>query len=70
MSRIVSTIAESLLDSLGRSVQAFEELDTADSKSVLGDRNGSLITLLSLEGVASLVGESEFSSLVGKTPIF
>ena len=66
MSRIVSNIAGSLLDSLGRSTSAFVELETADSKYVLAAGDGSLVTLLSLGGVASLVGDAEFSSLIGK----
>jgi intracellular multiplication protein IcmB len=66
MSRIVSGIAGSLLDSLGRSVSAFVELETADSKNVLAAGDGSLVTLLSIGGVASLVGSSEFSELIGK----
>lgn len=66
MAKIVSDIAGSLLDSLGRSVQAFVELETADSKHVLSAQDGSLVTILSVGGVASLVGEAEFSSLVGK----
>ena len=66
MAKIVSDIAGSLLDSLGRSVQAFVELETSDSKHVLASQDGSLVTILSVGGVASLVGEAEFSSLVGK----
>ena len=66
MSRIVSSIAGNLLDSLGRSVSSFVEIETADSKHVLAGKDGSLVTILSVGGVASLVGETEFSSLVGK----
>ena len=66
MAGIISNIAGSLLDSLGRSVNAFVELETADSKYVLAAKDGSLVTILSVGGVASLVGESEFSSLVSK----
>jgi intracellular multiplication protein IcmB len=64
MAGIISNIAGSLLDSLGRSVNAFVELETADSKYVLAAKDGSLVTILSVGGVASLVGDSEFSSLV------
>ena len=66
MMKILSSIGGSLLDSLGRSVSAFVELETADSKHVLAGKDGSLVTILSVGGVASLVGETEFSSLVGK----
>ncbi|MGC8529363.1 MAG: hypothetical protein ACP5OP_04105 [Leptospirillia bacterium] len=66
MPGIVSNIAGSLLDSLGRSVSAAVELETADSKTVLATRDGSLVTLLSVGGVASLVGNAEFSELIGK----
>ena len=47
MSRIVSTIAGILLDSLGRSVQAIVELETTDSKYVLAAQDGSLMTVRS-----------------------
>ncbi|BAM06343.1 IcmB [Leptospirillum ferrooxidans] len=63
---IGSSIAGSLLDGLGRSAGAFVELETADSKYVLAARDGSLVTLLSVGGVASLVGGPEFDVLVGK----
>ena len=66
MAGIVSNIAGSLLDSLGRSASAAVELETADSKYVLAAKDGSLVTLLSVSGVASLVGGPEFDVLVKK----
>ena len=66
MTKILSTIAGTLLDGLGRSVQSAVELETSDSKTVLAAQDGSLVSLLQVSGVASLVGDAEFSALVGK----
>ena len=66
MTGIFSQVAGSLMDGLGRSVASAVELETADSKNVLASRDGSLVSLLSISGVASLVGGPEFDALVGK----
>ena len=66
MAGIFSQIAGGILDSLGRSVSSVIELETSDSPTVLAARDGSLVSLLEISGVASLVGGAEFEALVGR----
>lgn len=45
-------------------VAAYCELETADSPTVLVNHDGSLLSVIRIEGVTSLVGEEEFERLV------
>ena len=54
------------MDGLGRSVASAVELETSDSSKVLAARDGSLVSLIGVSGVASLVGGPEFDVLVGR----
>ncbi|WP_053764659.1 hypothetical protein [Leptospirillum ferriphilum] len=66
MTSIFSSIAGGLMDGLGRSVASAVELETSDSPKVLVTRDGSLVSLIGVSGVASLVGGPEFDVLVGR----
>lgn len=60
----VDTFFAWLSTSLHQTTEAYCELETADSKTVLSTHDGSLISILEINGVRSLVGQEEFSRLV------
>ena len=53
-----------LSTSLKQTTESYCELETADSPTVLVNHDGSLLTLLKIEGVTALVGPDEFDRLV------
>ena len=53
-----------LSTSLKQTTESYCELETADSPTVLVNHDGSLLTLLKIEGVTALVGPDEFERLV------
>ncbi|ACJ17832.1 type IVa secretion system protein IcmB [Coxiella burnetii] len=52
-----------LSNTLKQSTSAYCELQTADSSTVLVAHDGSLISVLSLEGVTALIGREEFDKI-------
>src|SRR3990167_1559555 len=52
-----------LSNSLKQNTSAYCELQTADSETVLVAHDGSLISVLRLEGVTSLIGKEEFDHI-------
>jgi intracellular multiplication protein IcmB len=70
----MATIADSLLDaidailawlstSLGQTAETYCELESADSKDTLVGRDGSLVSILKLQGATFLVGPEEFERI-------
>lgn len=60
----VDTFFAWLSTSLKQTTESYCELETADSPTVLVNHDGSLISLLKIEGVTALVGAEEFERLV------
>ncbi len=54
------------MDDLGRSVSSGVDIETSDSTKVLAAKDGSLVSLLSIAGVASLVGGEELEELISR----
>lgn len=52
-----------LSTSLGQTVEAYCDLETADSEHVLATRDGSLMSIVKIAGVTNLVGPEEFERL-------
>ncbi|OGT50637.1 MAG: type IV secretion protein IcmB [Gammaproteobacteria bacterium RIFCSPHIGHO2_12_FULL_41_15] len=50
--------------SLRQTTESYCDLETADSETVLVCHDGTLLSIINVEGVASLVGEDEFKALV------
>lgn len=50
-------------DSLGQTTASYTDLQTADSSTVLVNHNGSLLSVVRVEGVSSLVGRAEFEKI-------
>lgn len=50
--------------SLKQPIEAYCDLETADSPTVLVNHDGSLLSLLRIDGVTALVGEEEFTRLM------
>ncbi|MDP3705634.1 MAG: type IV secretion protein IcmB [Legionellaceae bacterium] len=60
----VDTFFAWLSTSLKQTTESYCELETADSPTVLVNHDGSLLSVISIEGVTSLVGADEFTRLV------
>src|SRR3990167_645796 len=60
----VDTFFAWLSTSLKQTTESYCELETADSPTVLVNHDGSLLTLLKIEGVTALAGQDEFERLV------
>ena len=60
----VDTFFAWLSTSLKQTTESYCELETADSSTVLVNHDGSLLTLLKIEGVTALAGQDEFERLV------
>lgn len=60
----VDTFFAWLSTSLKQTTESYCELETADSPTVLVNHDGSLISLLKIEGVTALAGADEFERLV------
>ena len=67
ITRSVSGIVDSLFSwistSLKQNTAAYCELETADSPTVLVAHDGSLVSVLRLDGVTSLIGKEEFDTI-------
>src|ERR1700733_10170036 len=53
-----------LSTSLKQTTESYIALETADSPTVLVNHDGSLLTVLAIEGIATLAGVEEFDHLV------
>lgn len=60
----VDTFFAWMSTSLKRSIAAYIELETADSPTVIVNHDGSLLSVIRVDGVTSLVGVEEFERLV------
>ncbi|MCP0913186.1 MULTISPECIES: type IV secretion protein IcmB [Legionella] len=60
----VDTFFAWLSTSLKQTTESYCELETADSPTVLVNHDGSLLSILQVEGVTALVGADEFERLV------
>ena len=60
----VDTFFSWLSTSLKQTTESYCELETADSPTVLVNHDGSLISILKIEGVTALAGTEEFDLLV------
>jgi intracellular multiplication protein IcmB len=60
----VDTFFAWLSTSLKQSTESYCELETADSLDVLVNHDGSLLSILKIEGITSLAGAEEFQRLV------
>lgn len=60
----VDTFFAWLSTSLKQTTESYCELETADSPTVLVNHDGSLLSILKIEGVTSLAGPDEFNRLV------
>lgn len=60
----VDTFLAWISTSLKQTTESYCELDTADSQNVLVNHDGSLLTLIKIEGVTALAGQDEFENLV------
>lgn len=60
----VDTFFAWLSTSLKQTTESYCELETADSPTVLVNHDGSLISLLKIEGITALAGQEEFENLV------
>lgn len=60
----VDTFFAWLSTSLKQTTEAYCELETADSPTVLVNHDGSLLSILKIEGVTALAGAAEFDRLV------
>src|SRR3990167_2423245 len=60
----IDTFFAWLSTSLKQTTESYCELETADSPTVLVNHDGTLLSVISIEGVTSLVGTDEFTRLV------
>lgn len=60
----IDTFFAWLSTSLKQTTESYCELETADSPTVLVNHDGSLVSLIKIEGVTALVGSEEFERLV------
>jgi intracellular multiplication protein IcmB len=60
----VDTFFAWLSTSLKQSTESYIDLETADSPTVLVNHDGSLISIIKIEGITALAGSDEFQSLV------
>ena len=60
----VDTFFAWLSTSLKQTTESYCELETADSSDVLVNHDGSLLSILKIEGITSLAGAEEFQRLV------
>lgn len=60
----VDTFFSWLSTSLKQTTESYCELETADSPTVLVNHDGSLLSILKIEGVTALTGPEEFEALV------
>ncbi|MCW8398722.1 type IV secretion protein IcmB [Legionella sp. PATHC038] len=60
----IDTFFAWLSTSLKQTTESYIELETADSPTVLVNHDGSLISILKVEGVSALVGAAEFENLI------
>jgi len=60
----VDTFFAWLSTSLKQTTESYCELETADSPTVLVDHDGSLLSVLKIEGITALAGAEEFQRLV------
>lgn len=60
----VDTFLAWLSTSLKQTTESYCELETADSHTVLVNHDGSLLSLIKIEGVTALAGQDEFERLV------
>ncbi|TAL58985.1 MAG: type IV secretion protein IcmB, partial [Legionella sp.] len=60
----VDTFFAWLSTSLKQTTEAYIDLETADSPTVLVNHDGSLISILKIEGITALAGPDEFATLV------
>ncbi|KTC91024.1 type IV secretion protein IcmB [Fluoribacter dumoffii] len=60
----IDTFFAWLSTSLKQTTESYIDLETADSPTVLVNHDGSLLSILRVEGVSALVGAAEFENLV------
>ena len=60
----IDTFFAWLSTSLKQTTESYCELETADSPTVLVNHDGTLLSVVFIEGVTSLVGVDEFKTLV------
>src|SRR3990167_11072497 len=60
----IDTFFAWLSTSLKQTTESYCELETADSPTVLVNHDGSLLSVISIEGVTSLVGTDEYNRLI------
>ncbi|VEG90782.1 type IV secretion protein IcmB [Legionella spiritensis] len=60
----IDTFFAWLSTSLKQTTESYCELETADSRTVLVNHDGSLVSLIKIEGVTALAGNEEFERLV------
>ncbi len=60
----VDTFFAWLGSSLKQTTESYIDLETADSPTVLVNHDGSLVSILKIEGIAALAGSDEFQSLI------
>ncbi|WP_454782944.1 type IV secretion protein IcmB [Legionella sp. WA2022007384] len=60
----IDTFFAWLSTSLKQTTESYIDLETADSPTVLVNHDGSLVSILKVEGVSALVGNAEFENLV------
>ncbi|HHT0593024.1 TPA: type IV secretion protein IcmB [Legionella anisa] len=60
----IDTFFAWLSTSLKQTTESYIDLETADSPTVLVNHDGSLVSILKIEGVSALVGSVEFDNLV------
>lgn len=60
----VDTFLAWLSTSLKQTTESYTELETADSHTVLVNHDGTLLSLIKVEGVTALAGQDEFERLV------
>lgn len=61
----VDTFFAWLSTSLKQTTEAYIDLETADSPTVLVNHDGSLLSVIKIEGISALAGATEFEQLVG-----
>ncbi|CAM2762292.1 type IV secretion protein IcmB [Legionella anisa] len=60
----IDTFFAWLSTSLKQTTESYIDLETADSPTVLVNHDGSLVSILKIEGVSALIGSVEFDNLV------
>ncbi|MFI4918096.1 MAG: type IV secretion protein IcmB [Legionellales bacterium] len=60
----IDTFFAWLSTSLKQSTESYIDLETADSSTVLVNHDGSLLTVLKIEGITALAGDDEFIRLI------